>query len=166
MNTMHPLFAGFKGCDTHAVATALGFVAQVEVEFGPLSEALPTSLAARLQQAGDLLGFHYAGGWEAPGVHCRLFVKPLTALASACWLAGLGGQWRELRPSYFYSGAQVLGELEAALYAAGGESTLGWPHVRADETQLFAEAFALLLDGFMVQSGNDQLPLDALEASA
>ncbi|MNP75736.1 hypothetical protein D3C76_1728430 [compost metagenome] len=60
----------------------------------------------------------------------------------------------------------MLGDLEVALYAAGGESTLGWPRVSPDQTQLFAEAFALLLDGFMVQSGNDQLPLECLAVSA
>lgn len=60
----------------------------------------------------------------------------------------------------------MLGDLEAALYAAGGEQTAGWPRVAPADTQLFAEAFALLLDGFMVQTGNDQMPLECLQVSA
>lgn len=165
--TMHPLFAGFKDVSPYALGAALGFAVHVDSIRGPLPSELSSEHAARLQAGGELAGFCWAGGWEAPGVaHCLMFVKPLTALASVCWLAGLGGQWRELRPSYFCTGAQVLGDLEAALYAAGGESTLGWPRVCPAETQLFAEAFALLLDGFMVQTGNDELPLDCLAVSA
>ena len=160
---MHPLFAGFKDVSPYALGAALGFAVHVEVSRGSVPSELPPEAVERLQAGGDLAGFYWAGGWEAPGVaHCLMFVKPLTALASVCWLAGLGGQWRELHPSYFYTGAQVLGDLEAALYAAGGESTLGWPRVSADQTQLFAEAFALLLDGFLVQTGNDELPLECL----
>lgn len=165
--TLHPLFAGFTDISPYALGAALGFAVHVEVARGSLPSVLPTETAERLQAGGDLGGFYWAGGWEAPGrTHLLMFVKPLTALASACWLAGLGGQWRELRPSYFYTGVQVLGDLETALYAAGGESTLGWPRVAPADAQLFAEAFALLLDGFMLQTGNDELPLDALEVSA
>lgn len=164
---MHPLFAGFKDVSPYALGAALGFAVHVEIGRGSLPSDLPAEVLQRLQAGGDLAGHLWAGGWEAPGrTHCLMFVKPLTALASVCWLAGLGGQWVDLRPSYFYTGAQVLGDLEAALYAAGGESTLGWPRVAPADTQLFAEAFALLLDGFMVQSGNDQLPLECLEVSA
>ena len=164
---LHPLFAGFKDVSPYALGAALGFAVHVDAARGSLPTVLPTETAERLQAGGDLAGFHWAGGWEAPGrAHCLMFVKPLTALASVCWLAGLGGQWRDLRPSYFYTGAQVLGDLEVAMYAAGGESTLGWPRVGPDQTQLFAEAFALLLDGFLVQSGNDELPLECLEVRA
>ena len=165
--TLHPLFAGFKDVSPYALGAALGFAVHVTSARGPLPVELPPEYVGHLQAGGELAGFQWAGGWEAPGVvHCLMFVKPLTALASACWLAGLGGQWRELRPSYFYTGAQVLGDLETALYAAGGESTLGWPRVGTADTQIFAEAFALLLDGFLVQTGNDELPLECLEVLA
>ena len=65
-------------------------------------------------------------------------------------LQGLQGT----RASDFYTGASVLGDLEAAAYAAGGEALAGWPKVTPDASQVFAEAFALLVDGFAVQTGN------------
>lgn len=164
---MHPLFAGFKDVSPYALGAALGFAVHVEVGRGRLPSELPTETAARLQAAGDLAGHLWAGGWEAPGrAHCLMFVKPLTALASVCWLAGLGHGLVGMRASYLYSGAQALADLEVAAYAALGDEVAGWPRLRPDDTQLFAEAFALLLDGFMVQSGNAKVPLGDLEVPA
>lgn len=163
---MHPLFAGFKDVSPYALGAALGFAVHVDSVRGPLPVELSPEHAARLQADGELAGFHWAGGWEAPGVaHCLMFVKPLTALASVCWLAGLGHGRVGMRASYLYSGVQALGDLEAVAYAALGEEVAGWPRLQPDDTQLFAEAFALLLDGFMVQTGNARLPLDELAVS-
>lgn len=162
--TMHPLFAGFKDVSPYALGAALGFAVHVDAVRGSLPSELPTEAVERLQAGGELAGFHWAGGWESPGrMHCLMFVKPLTALASVCWLAGLGNGLVGMRASYLYSGAQALADLEVAAYAALGEEVVGWPQLRPDDSQLFAEAFALLLDGFMVQTGNAPLHLDALE---
>lgn len=87
---IHPLFAGFKGEDAFAVGGALGFDVHVETAVGALPVDVPASLRRRLGDAGDLAGFLPAGGWDAPGVHCLLFVKPRTATAMAMWRAGLG----------------------------------------------------------------------------
>lgn len=164
---MHPLFAGFKDVSPYALGAALGFAVHVDSVRGPLPVELSPEHAARLQAGGELAGFYWAGGWEAPGVvHCLMFVKPLTALASVCWLAGQGHGLVGMRASYLYSGVQALGDLEAVAYAALGEEVAGWPRLQPDDTQLFAEAFALLLDGFMVQTGNARLPLDLLEVVA
>lgn len=84
--TVHPLFAGFHGSDVHSVARALGFAAHVETNMGALPEVLPAAQLSRLAEGGDLYGFRFAGGWEAPGVHCLLFAKPLTIM-SASWFA-------------------------------------------------------------------------------
>lgn len=152
--TMHPLFAGFEGASLYAVGQALGFAVHAESGLGALPPQLPAGHRERQLPGADLHGFHYAGGWEAPAAHCLLFVKPLTALASACWLVGLGDRLQGVRASDFYTGASVLGDLEAAAYAAGGEELAGWPRVTPDASQAFAEAFALLVDGFAVQTGN------------
>ncbi|MBP5971047.1 hypothetical protein [Pseudomonas iridis] len=164
--TLHPLFAGFTDISPYALGDALGFAVHVDAARGPLPSELPPEHAKRLQVGGELAGFHCAGGWEAPGVaHCLMFVKPLTALASACWLAGLGHRQVGMRASYLYSGAQALGDLEVAAYAALGEEVAGWPRLQSPDTELFVEAFALLLDGFMLQTGNAKLPLDDLAVS-
>ena len=151
---MHPLFAGFEGASLYAVGQALGFAVHAESCLGALPLQLSGEHQARQLPGEDLAGFHYAGGWEAPAAHCLLFVKPLTAFASACWLAGLGDRLQGARASDFYTGASVLGDLEAAAYAAGGEALAGWPKLTPDASQAFAEAFALLVDGFAVQTGN------------
>lgn len=88
--TVHPLFAGFRGSDVHAVACALGFAAHVETNRGALPEALPAHHSARLAEGGDLYGFRFAGGWESPGVHCLLFAKPLTTMSASWFAIGLG----------------------------------------------------------------------------
>lgn len=152
--TMHPLFAGFEGASLYAVGQALGFAVHAESGCGALPDQLSAEHRRRQLPGADLAGFHYAGGWSAPSVHCLLFVKPLTVLASACWLAGLGHGFKGPRASDFYSGASVLGDLEAAAYAADCEQLSGWPRVTADDSQLFAEAFALLVDGFAVHTRN------------
>lgn len=87
--SIHPLFAGFKGHSPHAVGAALGFAIHVETALGPLPVGLPVEHADRLAFGGDLSGFQWAGGWEAPGVHCLMFAKPLTAMAAAWWQVGL-----------------------------------------------------------------------------
>lgn len=162
--TIHPLFAGFKGEDLYAVAAALGFVAHVDTCLGPLPAVLPTAHAARLLLGGDLAGFYFAGGWGAPGVHCLFFVKPLTALASTCWLAGLGTRVEGWNPSYLHSGVTVLADLQAAGYAAFGDQLGDWPRVVPDDAEKFAEAYALVLDGFAVLTNN--VPSSAFEAVA
>jgi hypothetical protein len=87
---IHPLFSGFKGEDAFAVGGALGFDVHVETAVGVLPADVPAALLCRMGDAGDLAGFLPAGGWEAPGVHCLLFVKPRSATAVAMWRAGLG----------------------------------------------------------------------------
>lgn len=107
---MHPLFAGFDGFSLYAVGQALGFAVHTESALGLLSEVLPADQANRLLPGADLAGFHYAGGWDAPGVHCLLFVKPLTPLAVVCWEAGANkGVQAEgaLKPCPFCSGPPV-----------------------------------------------------------
>lgn len=109
---MHPLFAGFDGFSLYAVGQALGFAVHAESALGSLSEVLPADQASRLLPGADLAGFHYAGGWNAPGAHCLLFVKPLTTLAAVCWEAGAnkGGQVADggaLKPCPFCSGPPV-----------------------------------------------------------
>lgn len=163
--TIHPLFAGFKGQNLHAVGHALGFAVHAESHLGDLPAALPEDQRGRLLPGGDLVGFHFAGGWESPSVHSLLFVRPLTALASLIWMAGLGDRWGELRPSYFHTGADVLADVEVAVYAASGAAAPVWPRLDPDDAQLFSEAFALLLDGFLVHSGNDQLPAEFFKAA-
>lgn len=85
---MHPLFAGFHGVDAYAVGAALGFAVHVEAVRGPLPKALSPAQRAMIAGRVDLSGFHLAGGWGAPGVHCLMFVKPLTDLAATWWRAG------------------------------------------------------------------------------
>lgn len=86
---MHPLFSGFAGANLYAVSQALGFAVHAESGLGPLPGRLPAAHRQRQQPGADLAGFQYAGGWDAPGAHCLLFVKPLTAFAQTCYLAGL-----------------------------------------------------------------------------
>lgn len=106
---VHPLFAGFKGASPHAVGAALGFAVHVETYRGALPEALPVDHQPRLQEGGDLFGFRFAGGWEAPGAHCLMFAKPLTMMAASWWFVGEGeqavkactscGHWQRALPS-------------------------------------------------------------------
>lgn len=91
--SIHPLFAGFKGSCPHRVGAALGFAVHVESGRGDLPPGLPVEHLTRMQSGGDLAHFHYAGGWQAAGVHCLLFAKPLTALAAQWWCAGVSA-WR------------------------------------------------------------------------
>ncbi len=86
--TLHPLFAGFKDFSPYAVGAALGFAIHVDTALGPLPTTLDQPQRARMREGGDLAGFHFAGGWGAPGAHCLMFAKPLTALAVEWWRAG------------------------------------------------------------------------------
>lgn len=88
--SMHPLFAGFSGANLYAVGQALGFAVHAECARGALPVWLSAEHRRRQLPGEDLAGFYYAGGWNAPGAHCLLFVKPLTAFAQTCYLAGLG----------------------------------------------------------------------------
>lgn len=85
---LHPLFAGFKGACPHAVGAALGFAVHVEAVRGAAPEALPAHQRARLEEGGDLQGFCFAGSWDAPGVHCLLFVKALSTMAASWFQTG------------------------------------------------------------------------------
>jgi len=87
---MHPLFAGFSGANLYAVGQALGFAVHAECARGALPACLSPEHRQRQLSGEDLAGFHYAGGWDAPGAHCLLFVKPLTAFAEVCLHEGLG----------------------------------------------------------------------------
>lgn len=84
----HPLFAGFKGESPYAVGAALGFAIHVETALGALPDTLAPLQRVRMHEGGDLVGFQFAGGWGAPGVHCLMFAKPLTRLAATWWQAG------------------------------------------------------------------------------
>ncbi|MNJ69445.1 hypothetical protein D3C77_657970 [compost metagenome] len=86
---IHPLFAGFAGCDASRVGAALGFAVHVETRLGPLPEQLSAEQRSRLSESGDLPGYLFAGGWNSPGVHGLLFVKPLSAMAAAWWRVGV-----------------------------------------------------------------------------
>lgn len=86
--TLHPLFAGFKDFSPYAVGAALGFAVHVETALGPLPATLDPLQRARMREGGDLAGFHFAGGWGAPGAHCLMFAKPLTRHAAAWWQTG------------------------------------------------------------------------------
>lgn len=85
---MHPLFAGFHGVDAYAVGAALGFAIHVEVVRGPLPIELSPAERGRIAARVGLDGFHFAGGWGAPGVHCLMFAKPLTRNAATWWQTG------------------------------------------------------------------------------
>lgn len=85
---LHPLFAGFNGVCPYAVGSALGFAIHVEAIRGAMPATLDPLQRARLDEGGDLAAFQFAGGWEAPGVHCLMFAKPLTQLAATWWRAG------------------------------------------------------------------------------
>lgn len=87
--SIHPLFSGFKGFSPHQVGAALGFAVHVETVRGDLPQTLPAEHLARMVPGGELADFHYAGGWQASGVHCLLFAKPLSALAAEWWRAGV-----------------------------------------------------------------------------
>ena len=86
--TLHPLFAGFKDFSPYAVGAALGFAVHVDTALGPLPTTLDPLQRARMREGGDLAGFHFAGGWGAPGAHCLMFAKPLTTLAVEWWRSG------------------------------------------------------------------------------
>jgi len=85
---MHPLFAGFEGASPYAVGAALGFAIHVESALGALPITLNPLQRERMREGGDLAGFHFAGGWGAPGAHCLMFAKPLTRNAAAWWKTG------------------------------------------------------------------------------
>jgi hypothetical protein len=85
----HPLFEGFHGVDPYAVGAALGFAIHVEASRGLLPATLNPAQRSRMDHGGDLVGFQYAGGWQAPGAHCLMFAKPLTPVAAKLWQAGL-----------------------------------------------------------------------------
>lgn len=85
----HPLFAGFHGVDPYAVGAALGFAIHIEATLGVLPASLNPVQRSRMDRGGDLVGFQYAGGWQAPGAHCLMFAKPLTPMAAKLWQAGL-----------------------------------------------------------------------------
>lgn len=87
--SIHPLFAGFEGHNPHALGAALGFAIHLETALGALPAVLSAQHVERLGFGGELSGFRWAGGWEAPGVHCLMFVKPLTSMAAAWWDVGL-----------------------------------------------------------------------------
>ena len=85
----HPLFSGFHGASPYAVGDALGFAIHVEAELGKLPASLNPEQRARMDRGGDLAGYQFAGGWNAPGAHCLMFAKPLTVVAAKLWQAGL-----------------------------------------------------------------------------
>lgn len=87
--SVHPLFSGFKGFSPHQIGAALGFAIHVETGRGDLPLTLPAEHLARLESGEDLANFRYAGGWQASGVYCLLFAKPLNALAAEWWQAGV-----------------------------------------------------------------------------
>jgi len=184
---MHPLFAGFTHAQLETAAHALGF------EFRRLRAG------DRASEQSKRSGFLCMGVWNEEGEGYAGYVRPLTAFAMACWLAGLGqneqsahlkrperysyrlnserwqGQFgsreaakevgrtdavqrgREAfktagqRPplaSSIYTGASVLEDLRVSAYAAFGDDASDWPRLRPDQSGLFCEAFALLVDGF------------------
>lgn len=85
---LHPLFAGFADSSPYAVGAALGFAIHVETALGALPATLDPLQRARMREGGDLAGFHFAGGWGAPGAHCLMFAKPLTRYAATWWQTG------------------------------------------------------------------------------
>ncbi|WP_185867457.1 hypothetical protein [Pseudomonas aeruginosa] len=110
---MHPLFAGFRGEDAHAVGAALGFDVHIETALGVQPAVIPLHLSARLADGGDLMGFMVAGGWDAPGAHCWLLVKPRTEVAHAMYQTGL-------RQPVAVTGVDVqLSNIVAKAYRAG-----------------------------------------------
>lgn len=86
---VHPLFAGFQGCPVHRVGAALGFDLHAEARPGALPKALSFADHDRMGASGDLVGYRFAGGWEAAGQHCLLFAKPTTYTAERLWAAAL-----------------------------------------------------------------------------
>lgn len=167
--TLHPLFAGFKGKDWSAVGDALGFTVQVTTFRAPSTWRAAPNLSGLIDPRFAEAGFLFAGWWSAPGVHCLMYVKPRDATALAWWLIGLGERAQEkqggLRASDFYSGASVLQDLETGAYIASGDTLEGWPQVTPDQSALFVEAFALLVDGFASHTDNE-LPRRRLECEA
>lgn len=157
--TLHPLFAGFKGKDWSAVGDALGFTVQVATFRAPSTWRAAPNLAGLLDPRFAEAGFLFAGWWSAPGVHCLMYVKPRDATALAWWLIGLGERAQEkqggILASDFYSGASVLQDLEAGAYIAAGDRLEGWPRVTPDQSALFVDAFALLVDGFALHTNNE-----------
>jgi hypothetical protein len=94
MMKIHPLFAGFVGQDTAAVGAALGFdvrLVTTRASLLPLDAAALELIEARFADVGGAEGYSLAGSWQAPGVHCLMFAKPLTPMALAWWLVGLRG---------------------------------------------------------------------------
>lgn len=91
MMSVHPLFSGFAGVSLCQLGAALGFVLHAEVFPGSLPPVLPVDFNRRLKDPFDLGGYWFAGGWDASGVHCLLFAKPLSVTAQRCWQAALEG---------------------------------------------------------------------------
>lgn len=56
--------------------------------------------------------------------------------------------------SAIYTGASVLEDLRVSAYAAVGAEARDWPRVSPDHAQQFAEAHALLVDGFAWHTEN------------
>lgn len=115
---IHPLFAGFKGESPYAMGAALGFAIHVETALGPLPTSLDQPQRARMREGGDLAGFHFAGGWGAPGAHCLMFAKPLTRMAATWWRAGEA------------DAAVALGALAPCAFCGGPPvaDIYQWPH--------------------------------------
>ena len=91
---IHPLFAGFVGQDTAAVGAALGFdvrLVTTRQSLLPLNAEGLELIEARFADVGGAEGYSLAGSWQAPGVHCLMFAKPLTPMALVWWLVGLDG---------------------------------------------------------------------------
>lgn len=87
----HPLFAGFEKSELVRVGAALGFELRVmtsQQPFFPITAEIAESIRTRL--GGSYEGFYRVARWKAPGVYCVAYAKPLTAVAMACYLAGLG----------------------------------------------------------------------------
>ncbi|EOG5640767.1 hypothetical protein ACRCP3_26855 [Pseudomonas aeruginosa] len=143
---MHPLFAGFRGEDAHAVGAALGFDVHIETALGELPAAIPRQLQSRQGVYGDLSGFWVAGGWEAPGAHCWLLVRPRTKAAAAMWGAGAaGGNWQQCEGAAA-SCARDDGEPSAqavlSAYLAGIRDSRANPGASGSVLMRWAEAYA------------------------
>lgn len=57
-------------------------------------------------------------------------------------------------PSWLHSGADVLEDLRLAAYQCAGDESGDWPRLTTDQTGVFADSQALLVDGFASFSGN------------
>ena len=69
------------------------------------------------------------------------------AVQRGCEVFKTAGQRPPLASS-IYTGASVLEDLRVSAYAAFGDDASDWPCLLPDQSGLFCEAFALLVDGF------------------